>query len=64
MWWITKRIKAAYERGLIAGFQMGQLYAMRKILYYRKVMGGEPTTLAEKQIEAILWKAEEEERNG
>lgn len=64
-WWMTKKIKAAWEEGLAQGyrlgFQMGQLHAMKKMLEYRKAMEGEPTTLVEKQIEAILQKAEEEE---
>lgn len=69
MWmiWITKRkLKEgrleSFHRGYKLGFEMGKVEMLNRMLTQRKVESGEPTTLVEKQIEAILWKAEEDHK--
>ena len=64
-----------FGQGYKLGFQMGQLEAIKKIwalamaidmdtealCQVRELLDRRPKTLAEKQVEAILWKAEEDE---
>ena len=63
MWITRKKLEQVREEAFQTGFRMGELNAMRKILYQKKGIGGELTTLVEKQIAAILQKAEEQKRN-
>jgi len=59
---MRKRIKEAWEKGLHQGYEVGyrtgELHALKRILYYRKIKGGDLKTIVERQIAEILAKAE------
>ena len=69
MWWMKKRIKEAWEKGLHqgykAGYRTGELHTLLRILYYYgKLMNEDQKSLVERQIAEILAKAEKDGHRG